>query len=48
MKASRAGIPFDILHRYVDGAATFQVRIAGLIPVVDKSGPGITHDETVT
>ncbi len=48
MKASRAGIPFDILHRYVDGAATFQVRIAGLFPVVDKSGPGITHDETVT
>jgi hypothetical protein len=48
MKASRAGIPFDILHRYVDGAATFQVKVAGLFPVVDKSGPGITNDETVT
>ncbi len=48
MKASRAGVPFDVLHRYVDGAATFQVRIAGLIPMVDKSGPAITHDETVT
>jgi hypothetical protein len=48
MKASRMGLPFDILHRYVDGAATFQVRIAGLFPVVDKSGRGITHDETVT
>ncbi len=48
MTASRAGIPFDVLHRYVDGAATFEVRIAGLIPMVNKSGPEITHDETVT
>ncbi len=48
MKARRAGIPIDVLHEYVDGAATFQVRIVGLIPVVNKSGTGITHDETVT
>jgi hypothetical protein len=48
MTASRAGIPFAVLHRYVAGAATFQVRLAGLIPIVDKKGPGITHDETVT
>lgn len=48
MRASRAGVPFDVFHRYVDGAATFQVRVAGLIPIVNKSGPGITHDETVT
>ena len=48
MNASRSGIPFDILHEYVDGAATFQVRIASLIPMVNKSGTGITHDETVT
>ncbi len=48
MRASRGGIPMDVLHEYVDGAATFQVRIAGLVPVVNKSGPGITHDETVT
>ncbi len=48
MKASRAGVPFDVLHRYVDGAATFQVRIAGMLPMVDKHGPDITHDETVT
>ncbi len=48
MRASRAGIPFDVFHRYVDNAATFQVRIAGLLPMVNKSGPGITHDETVT
>ena len=48
MNASRAGLPFDILHRYVDGAATFEVRMAGLLPIVDKKGPGITNDETVT
>jgi hypothetical protein len=48
MHATRSGVPFDVLHRYVGGAATFRVRIAGLVPVVDKQGPGITHDETVT
>ncbi len=48
MTATRAGIPMDVLHEYVDGAATFQVRVAGVVPVVDESGPAITHDETVT
>ncbi|HEY0423409.1 MAG TPA: DUF6544 family protein [Rhodopila sp.] len=48
MNASRAGMPLDVFHRYVDGAATFQVRIAGLIPMVDKRGTGLTNDETVT
>lgn len=48
MNASRASLPFDIFHRYVDGAATFQVRVAGLMSMVDKHGTGITHDETVT
>lgn len=48
MNASRAGLPLDIFHRYVDGAATFQVRIAGLISMVDRHGVGITNDETVT
>jgi hypothetical protein len=48
MNASRAGVPIDILHRYVDGAATFQVRIASLFPMVDKRGPVLTRAETVT
>ncbi|MGA9858668.1 MAG: DUF6544 family protein [Solirubrobacteraceae bacterium] len=48
MQARRGGVPIDVLHEYVDGAATFQVRIAGLVPMVNKSGAGITHDETVT
>ena len=48
MNASRAGIPFDVYHRYVDGAATFQVRIAGLYPMVNQHGPAMTRAETVT
>lgn len=48
MKASRAGVPFDVLHEYIDTAATFRVKVAGLIPMVDKSGPELTNDETVT
>jgi len=48
MNATRAGVPIDILHRYVDSAATFQVRIASLFPMVDKRGPTLTRAETVT
>jgi hypothetical protein len=48
MNASRAGIPLDIYHRYVDGAATFQVKIVGLYPMVDKGGTDMTKTETVT
>ncbi len=48
MNATRGGVPLDILHRYVGDAATFQVRIASLFPVVDRSGPVLTGAETVT
>jgi hypothetical protein len=48
MNASRSGVPIDILHRYVDGAATFQVKLAGLLPIVDRRGPVLTRAETVT
>jgi hypothetical protein len=48
MNATRGGVPIDVLHRYVDGAATFQVRIASLVPMVDRSGPVLTRAETVT
>jgi len=48
MNATRGGVPIDVLHRYVDGAATFQVRIASLFPMVDKLGPVLTRAETVT
>lgn len=48
MEASRAGLPFVAFHRYVGDAATMEVRIAGLIPVVDARGPQMTEGETVT
>jgi hypothetical protein len=48
MRATRGGVPIDVLHRYVDGAATFQVRLVGLVPMVDKRGPVLTRAETVT
>lgn len=48
MRASRAGVPFDVYHRYVDGAATFQVKVLGLFTMVDQSGPQMTKAETVT
>jgi hypothetical protein len=48
MKASRAGVPFVAFHRYAGGAATMEVRLAGLIPVVDARGPEMTQGETVT
>lgn len=48
MNASLFGVPLDILHRYVDAAATFQVRVVSLFPMVHVKGAGLTHDETVT
>ena len=48
LQASRGGLPFDVFHRYVGAEATFQVRVAGLVPVVNESGPLMTRAETVT
>jgi hypothetical protein len=48
MDAARSGIPFVAFHRYVGSEATFQVRIAGLYPMVDEAGPLLTRGETVT
>ncbi len=48
MNATRAGIPMDVWHRYVDGAATFQVRVASLFSIIDEHGPVLTRAETVT
>jgi hypothetical protein len=48
MSTRRAGVPIDALHEYIDDAATFEVRVTGLVPMVNKSGPAITHDETIT
>lgn len=48
MKASQWGIPFVGYHRYVGSEATMRIRVAGLLQVVDASGPLMTQSETVT
>ncbi len=48
MEATRWGIPFVAFHRYVGGAASMQVRLAGLAEIVNVKGPVMTQSETVT
>jgi len=48
MRASRLGLPFVAYHRYVGDAATFKVRAAGLVTIVDAHGPEMNQSETVT
>jgi hypothetical protein len=48
MEASRLGVPFLAFHRYVGDTASMQVRVAGLVEVVDARGPLMTRGETVT
>lgn len=48
MDASLHGIPVDVLHIFVGGAATMRVRAASLIPMVDAGGPQMDRAETVT
>jgi hypothetical protein len=45
MNATRSGVPFDIYHRYVDDAATFQVRIASVFTMLDSGArPAVQLD----
>ena len=48
MKARMFGLPTHALHLYRGDAATFQVRVASLVNVVDQSGDAISSAETVT
>jgi hypothetical protein len=48
MTAARSGIPFSVFHQYVGREASMRVRIAGIWPMVDASGPTMTRSETVT
>jgi len=48
MKAAQWGVPFVAYHRYAGSEATMQVRVAGVLEVVDASGPVMTQSETVT
>lgn len=48
MRASRSGIPFQVFHRYVGDAASMDVRVAGIVPIVSLAGTEMTKSETVT
>lgn len=48
MKARMYGLPVRALHVYRAEQATFQVRIASLVDMIDQSGEQISRAETVT
>lgn len=48
MDATMFGLPVDVLHEYIDGEATMQVKVCSLVTMVDTSGPDMTRAETVT
>ena len=48
MRATRAGVPFDGLHRYVGDSATMDIRLLGLYRVQLLQGAEMTRSETVT
>lgn len=48
MSAKRGGIPFSGLHVYAGAHATFEVRLASFLRIVDARGPEMDKSETVT
>lgn len=48
VRLSMAGIPAEAYHRFVGPEATFQVRLASLVQVVDAQGPELNRAESVT
>lgn len=48
MEASRAGVPFHVLHQYIGDNATMRVKVASVYTMVDATGPEMTRAETVT
>jgi hypothetical protein len=48
MRSRMFGLPVRALHLYRGEAATFQVRVAGLLSMADESGDAISRAETVT
>ncbi len=48
MRARMFGLPVRALHVYRRESATFTVRVASMIDVVDQRGPAISAAETVT
>jgi len=48
MDATMAHLPVDVLHVFAGDSATMRVKLCSLLPMVNASGPGMTHAETVT
>jgi hypothetical protein len=48
VESSMFGIPFNAFHRYVGPEATFRVRLASLLTVVNAHGAEMNKSETVT
>ncbi len=48
MRARRAQLPVDVLHVFLESAASMRVRLLSLVPLVTVSGPELHRAETVT
>lgn len=48
LRASMMGVPVIGLHRYVGEHAIMDIRLAGLVPIVNAKGPDMDRAETVT
>ena len=48
MKAKMFGITVPGYHHYADGKATMQIKLFGLIPIIDLHGKELSQAETVT
>lgn len=48
MDAGMFGLPVQALHVFREGTATFRVRVAGAVTIVDARGPDLDRAETVT
>ncbi|MCS7248822.1 MAG: hypothetical protein NZ840_11355 [Anaerolineales bacterium] len=48
IESSMFGVPFSAFHRYVGSEATFKVKLASLLTVVDAYGHEMNQSETVT
>lgn len=48
IESSLFGIPFNAFHRYVGPTATFRVRLASLLTMVDARSAEMNQSETVT
>jgi hypothetical protein len=48
MDAKMKGLPVDVYHRFVGEPATFRVRLASIVTIIDAKGPVMNRGETVT